>query len=259
MFGENMWGMFGTMHAILAIAALLFNVLIYFILRKQSKRKQIITLFLLSLLGLISLVYNFVSAEKIHEALPLNWWSISALLLPIAILTRGKRTTNILLLWSLSSIIRIAFKNVSSAEWFNLTNSLEFITDVIVAGFPILIFELDLAKRNQKTVKFTMFISTAVYFATCITNIILNTNYMSSAYPTNDFLRFIYSIFYVPHWYMLLIIPFLLLYLFWWYIPEILDERRKNRGLKYKLEALDEYYEEYEEEFIEEIIDKKYD
>jgi hypothetical protein len=144
MFGENMWGMFGTMHAILAIAALLFNVLIYFILRKQSKRNQIITLFLLSLLGLISLVYNFVSAEKIHEALPLNWWSISALLLPIAILTRGKRTTNILLLWSLSSIIRIAFKNVSSAEWFNLTNSLEFITDVIVAGFPILIFELDL-------------------------------------------------------------------------------------------------------------------
>ena len=104
-----------------------------------------------------------------------------------------------------------------------------------------------------------MFISVVVYFAVCITNIIMNTNYMSSAYPTNNFLGFIYSFFYVPHWYMLLVIPFVLFYLFWWYIPEILDDVRKKKGLKYKLKAVEEYYDEYEEEYIEEIIDEKYD
>ena len=259
MFGENMWGMFGTVHAISIIIALLFNIILYIILRKQNKKKQIITLFLLSLLGIVSLVYNLVSAENMIEALPLNWWSLAALLIPIAILTRGKFSTNILLLWSLSSIIRILFKDIPNAEWFNITNSLEFVTDVIVAGFPILVFELDLAKRNQKTIKFSIFISSLVYFFMCITNIVLETNYMSSAAPTNGFLEFIYSIFYVPHWYMIFTIPFLLFYLFWWYLPEILDDRRKNRALKHKLKAVDEYYEEYEEEYIEEIIEEKYD
>ena len=212
----------------------------------------------MSLLGIVSLVYNLVSAENMVEALPLNWWSIAALLLPIAILTRGKLTTNILLLWSLSSIIRIFFKDIPNAEWFNLTNSFEFVTDVIVAGFPILVFELNLAKRNQKTIKFSLFTSSVVYFCICIVNIVLKTNYMSSAEPTNGFLRFIYSFFYVPHWYMIITIPFLLFYLLWWYLPEILDERRRGRILRLKLKEIDEYYEEYEEEYIEEIIEKKH-
>ena len=57
---------------------------------------------------------------------------------------------------------------------------------------------------------------------------------------------------------MYLIIPAFMLYLSWWYLPEMLDHRRKTKGLRRKLKAIEEYYDEYEEEYIDEIIEEKY-
>ena len=260
LFKEKLWGTFGTAHAISFILALSFILFLFFKLRKKSKRIQIITLFLLSLLGLISLVYNLVTADEIQKALPLNWWAVNAILLPFAILFRGKRLCNLLLLWSLSSLLRIGFLEITGPEWFNAANILAFVTDVIGAGFVILLFELNLVNRDQKLLKPILWMSSIVYFCVCITNIILGTNYMLSVQPVNNaFLAFLYSMFGVEHWYMLLALPFAALYMFFWYLPEYLDERKKNKNLKRKLKDLDEYFEEYEEEYIEEIIEEKYD
>ncbi|MBO5715353.1 MAG: YwaF family protein [Clostridia bacterium] len=260
LFGEKLWGTFGTAHAIAGIIAVLSIVVLYFAIRKKTRSQQIVTLFFLSLLGLISLAFNLFTADVPYEALPLNWWAINAILLPFAILLRWKRLCNLLLLWSASSLIRIAFLDISGVEWFTAFNILAFITDVIGAGFVILLFELNLVKRDQKLLKSTLFISSVVYFCVCITNIILETNYMLSVQPVNNaLLAFLYSMFSVEHWYMLLAIPFAALYMFFWYLPEYLDERKKNKNLKRKLKDLDEYFEEYEEEYIEEIIEEKYD
>ena len=260
MFKENLWGQFGGAHAIAAILALLFIVFLYFAIRNKSKSKQIVTLFLLSFIALISPIYNLFTADAIHEALPLNWWSITAIMLPLAILFRGKRLCNILLLWSLSSLIRVGFLNISGPEWFNAANILAFVTDVIAVGFVILLFELNLVNRDQKLLKSVLFISSVVYFCVCITNIILGTNYMLSVHPVNNaLLAFLYSIFGVEHWYMILALPLAAFYMAFWYLPEYLDERRKNINLKRKLKDLDRYFEEYEEEYFEEIIEEKYD
>lgn len=260
LFGEKLWGTFGTAHIIAIIVALAFTLFIYFTSKNKSKRLQILILFFLSFLGLLSLAYNIITTNNIKEALPLNWWAINAILLPLAILFRGKRLCNLLLLWSASSLIRLAFLDITGPEWFNAANILAFITDVIGAGFVILLFELDLVKRDHKLLKSTLIISTFTYFCVCITNIILETNYMLSVQPVNnELLSFLYSMFSVEHWYMILIIPFAALYMFYWYLPEILDERRKTKNLRRKLKDLDRYYEEYEEEYIEEIIEEKYD
>ena len=260
MFGENLWGTFGTAHIIAVALALLSVLFLYFAIRKKSKSNQIVVLFLLSFIALISPIYNLFTTDVIYEALPLNWWSINVILLPLAILFRGKRLCNLLLLWSLSSFIRVGFLNISGPEWFNATNILAFVTDVIGVGFVILLFELNLVKRDQKLLKSTLFISSVVYLGVCITNIILGTNYMLSVQPVNNaLLAFLYSMFSVEHWYMILALPFAALYMAFWYLPEYLDERKKNKNLRRKLKDLDEYFEEYEEEYIEEIIEEKYD
>lgn len=260
LFGEKLWGTFGTAHAIAGIIAVASMVILYFAIRNKTKSKQIVILFFLSLFGLLSLAFNLFTAEAIHEALPLNWWAINAILLPFAILLRWKRLCNILLLWSASSLIRIVSLNISGTEWFNVGNVLAFLTDVIGVGFVILLFELNLVKRDQKQLKSVLFISSVVYFCVCITNIMLETNYMLSVQPVNNaLLAFLYSMFSVEHWYMLLALPFATLYMFFWYLPEYLDDRKKNKNLKRKLKDLDEYFEEYEEEYIEEIIEEKYD
>ena len=58
---------------------------------------------------------------------------------------------------------------------------------------------------------------------------------------------------------MVLALPLVAAYMVFWYLPEILDERRKNRILRGKLKDIDRYYDEYEEEYIDDIIDEKYD
>jgi hypothetical protein len=57
---------------------------------------------------------------------------------------------------------------------------------------------------------------------------------------------------------MYALIPAAIVYLFWWYLPEILDHRRKTKRLKQKLKVIDRYYDEYEDEYIDEIIEEKY-
>ena len=254
--GENFWGQFGTAHLLTIAAAMFFIVIVYLYLRKETKRNQIITLFALSIIGLASIVYEFITTAS----LPLDWWALSAILLPLAVLLRGKHTCNILLLWSLSSLIRILCNpNITGLEWINASNVLHYITDVFVFGITVLLFELNLVKRDLKTIKVSFFASSVIYLAVVIINIVYETNYMSSAIPTNDFLKFLYSFFYVPHWYMILAIPFLLFYMFWWYLPEILEERKKNAPLRRRLKAINKYYREYKKEYIDEIIEEKYD
>ena len=58
---------------------------------------------------------------------------------------------------------------------------------------------------------------------------------------------------------MVLTLPAVALYIVYWYLPEILDDRRRRKPLRKKLKDIDEYYEEYENEYIDEIIDEKYD
>ena len=106
----------------------------------------------------------------------------------------------------------------------------------------------------RSSIAITALVYTAVHFY----NIAAGTNYLYSTNPEgNPLLSFLFA--FIPsYWYMYLLIPIFILYLGWWYLPEILDTRRRKKYLRMKLRAIDKYYEEYEDEYLDEIIKEKY-
>jgi hypothetical protein len=80
---------------------------------------------------------------------------------------------------------------------------------------------------------------------------------MSSAEPRNSILSFIYQLIPVPFIYMALAAPLALFYLFWWYLPEILDQRRENKLRKEELKkSKTSNPSKTREEELNEIIDR---
>ena len=264
------WGSFSNIHLLTLAIAVLVNVLIYLILKRNTRAKQILALFVLSLIGVAFVLYTMLAdKDNIIRNLPLHFWALNMLILPFAVLTREKSICNLLLIWSAGSVVSLVFNTaMANVELLSFEFLIYFTMHMFGAGIPILLFELGLVKRDTKTVQSTIGLSVIAYVLVHCANLLINSangwtvsdgvNYMSTLEPTSSLLSFFYAIMPAPFWYMLLALPVLCLYVLYWYLPEILDERRRRRPLRTKLKDIDRYYEEYEEKYIEEILDKKY-
>lgn len=276
------WGTFSTLHIITLVLSVAINIALYFILRKQTRRVQIITLFILSFAGVGAILFNLLTWGSPWEYLPLHLCSLNAMLLPIAVLTRNKKICNLLLLWSLGAYIALILNHaMGGAEIFSWTFFFYYFPHTLEAGIPILLFALGLVDRDYKTIRSTLIITFVSYTIIHFINLAVNSagfvdpegerivvNYMFSLSPTNPFLEILWGIWATitsilpfaigpEYFYMILALPVILIYLGWWYLPELLDARRRRKIFKSKLDAVDEFYDEYEEEYIEEIIDRK--
>ena len=266
-----LWGSFDKVHLTTLVVAVILNIILYFILKNKSRTKQIITLFVISLFGAGVIVFTiFNNKDDILRNLPLDFWALNAILLPLAVLFRGKKLCNILLIWSFSSILALTFNgDMASVKLLSWDFVIYYAMHTLCAGIPVILFELNLARRDTDTVKFTISATAFAFLAVHIVNIVINSsngwsvsegvNYMCTLAPENALLSLFFALIPLPLWYMILAIPLLLLYLVYWYLPEILDERRRKRPIRKKIRDIDKFYEEYEEEYIEEIIDEKYD
>ena len=266
------WGSFGKTHIATLIFGVLINVALFLILRKLSRKKQILILFILSFSGISAIIFNLVAWNSPWEYLPLHLCSLNAMLLPFAVLFRKKWCCNLLLLWSLGSYVALILNmSMADAKLLSWPFFFYYFPHVLEAGIPILLFALKLVDRDFKTIKSTLAITFTVYTIIHFINVAINSagivgpsgdiiqvNYMFSVTPNNPLLNLFYLIIPSSYWYMFLAIPVIIIYLGWWYLPELLDYRRKTKRLREKLKAVDEYYEEYEEEYIEEIIEDKY-
>lgn len=264
------WGSFGTVHLVTLAIAVVINVLLYLILETTTKAKQTLILFILSLFGAGTVIADLIiNKNDILRNLPLSFWALNALLLPIAVFTRGKRISNRLLIWSVASIIALVVNTqMANVDVFSWEFAIYFTKHTLGAGIPILLFELQLTRRDTKTVKSTVFSTLIVFTAVHAINLIINSlngwsvndgvNYMATLSPNSALFDFFYAIIPSEYWYMVLALPALSLYILYWYLPEILDQRRRKKPLREKIDDIDEYYEEYEEEYIDEIIKKKY-
>lgn len=262
------WGTFSNTHLLTLGLALLINVLIYLILKRNTRSKQILALFIFSLFGAGVIVYGMISSSAdIIKNLPLSFSALSILLLPIAVLVRERKLCNLLLIWSAGSLIALVFNNnMAHCELLTAEFMVYFTMHLFGAGIPIILFELRLVKRDTKTVKFSLIMTFLTYTAVHIANLFINStngwavsegvNYMSSLHPNTEFFEFIFAILPSAYWYMLLALPLLLLYILYWYLPEILDERRLRHPLRHKLRDVDKYYDQLEDEYIDEIIKK---
>jgi uncharacterized membrane protein YwaF len=196
-------------------------------------------LFILSLSGIAAIIFNLVTWGTPLEYLPFHMCSITALILPFAILTRSKIFSNLLLFWCLGAAMAIIC-NQGQANYVipSATFFFYYIPHTLELGIPILMFALKIVKKDVRciasTVVITMAIYTLVHFINlainsyCIENNVLDyagnliqVNYMYSITPSIPILQTFYNI--IPHsyWYLLMAVPIILVYLFVIYLPDI--------------------------------------
>ena len=214
--------------------------MLYFILKKCPRHVQTIVLGVLSFSGIAAIIYNLVTWNSPLEYLPFHMCSITALILPIAILTRSKIFSNLLLFWCLGAAMAIICNQgqanfvIPSATFFfyYIPHTLEF-------GIPILVFALKIVKKDVRciasTVVITMVIYTIVHFINlainsyCMTNALTNpsgeiikVNYMYSLFAPVPLMQAMYNLIPHPYWYMYVVVPFVVIYLAIVYLPEII-------------------------------------
>ena len=238
------WGSFGIVHiATLVLAAVIIGVL-YFALRKASRKTQTIVLGILSFSGIAAIIYNLVTWGSPIEYLPLHLCSINAMLLPIVVFTRNKTLGNLLLVWCLGALAALVV-NMAQAEYelASWTFVFYYFPHVLEFGIPILLFSLGIIEKHPKYIISTIAITMVIYTGVHLCNVGLNSwleannvldyagnliqvNYMYSIVPENPLLALFKQVIPYDYWYMYMIVPILVVYLSIVYLPQIL--RKKN-------------------------------
>ena len=239
------WGSFGPVHIATLVLAAAMIVALYFALRKASRGVQTLVLGVLSFSGIAAIIFNLVTWGSPLEYLPLHLCSLNALILPVAVFSRNKTLSNLLLVWCLGALAALVV-NMAQAEYE--LNSWTFVfyyfPHVLEFGIPILLFKLGLVEKHPKyiltTIVITMIIYTGVHFCNLGLNAyleannvldyagnLIQVNYMYSINPENPLLALFYQL--IPHryWYMYMIVPILVVYLGIVYLPQILKNRKK--------------------------------
>jgi len=235
-----LWGSFGIVHIITLLISAAIIVGLYFILKNRSDKTKTIVLFILSFSGISAIIFNLVTWNSPIEYLPFHMCSITAMLLPFAVLTKNKIINNLLLLWSLGALIALVLNQAqANYEIFSWTFVFYYFPHTLEVGIPILMFVLKLVKKDVRCIGSTLALTLFLYTDVHLINVCLNNyataanivdwagnlvklNYMYSIDPTNPVLQLMYNLVPFPYWYMLVATPFILLYLGIVYLPEII-------------------------------------
>ena len=236
------WGTFGAVHIASLFFAAVMIVALYFILKNKSEKVQIALLGVLSFSGIAAVIYNLLMWGRPLEYLPLHLCSVNALLLPIAVFTRNKTVSNLLLVWSLGALAALVMnQSVAEAQVLDPVFCFFYFPHVLEFGIPILMFKLGLVKKDPKciisTVGITMGVYTLIHFFNKALNAaqlldldgeVIKVNYMYSIDPENPLLALFYKVIPFEYWYMYMIVPILVVYLLIVYAPQLL--KRKTNG-----------------------------
>ena len=240
------WGTFGATHIITLVLAAVMNILLYLILKNKDKKTQTAVLFVISLSGIAAIIFNLLRWGSPIEYLPFHLCSLTAMVLPIAVLTRNKALGNLLLLWSLGALAALVMnQGQADYEIFSDTFLFYYFPHTFEFGIPILMFALGLTKKDVKCIGSTLGITlgayTAIHFinltinAYCLANEVTNpsgeiiqVNYMYSVTPSIPILQTFYNIIPHPYWYLLMAVPIILVYLGVVYLPDFIKMLRKK-------------------------------
>jgi uncharacterized membrane protein YwaF len=249
------WGFFSLTHISTLLLAVVITVGLYYLLRKASHNVQIAVLGVLSLSGIAAILFNLFKWGSPIEYLPLHLCSLTALILPFAVLTRNRIICNLSLLWSLGAILAVVVNNAQAEyEIFSLTFLFYYFPHVLEFAIPVLLFKLKLAKKDVKTIGWTVVITMSVFTLIHWANLWLNAycvekqlmdwagnivqvNYMYSIFPENPVMQVCYNLLPVPYWYMWLLLPVILIYLCLLYIPQLRQLYRERKQRKCPIAA----------------------
>lgn len=244
-----LWGSFGVVHIFSLLLGAGIVIGLYFLLRYLSAKTQTIILGILSFSGIAAIIFNLVAWDSPWEYLPLHLCSLNALVLPVAVFTRNKTLSNLLLLWSLGAIMALVVNTAqANYEIFSGTFFFYFFPHLLEFGVPILLFKLGLVKKDVKCIVSTLLITLAVYSLIHLSNVTLNNyflaneicnpsgaivqvNYMYSLRPENPVLDLFWNWIPYPYFYMLPVILVVLAYLGFVYLKQIIAGFKKNAGI----------------------------
>lgn len=241
-----LWGSFGTVHILSLLLGAGLIIGLFFLLRKRSAKVQTLVLGILSFSGVAAIVYNLITWGSPYEYLPLHLCSLTAMVLPVAVFTRSKVLSNLLLLWSLGAVMALVV-NTAQADFDVLSPTFffYFFPHLLEFGIPILLFRLGLVKKDVKCVVSTLLITLCVYTLIHFANVLLNNyfatneicnpsgaivqvNYMYSIRPENPLLALFWSWFPHPYAYMLPVVLIVLIYLGLVYLKQIIAGFKKK-------------------------------
>lgn len=242
---EILWGpMFGPVHIASLLAAAAIIVGLYLILKKAGTGVQVAVLGILSFSGLAAIIFNLTVCSRWGQSpweyLPLHLCSINAILLPIAVFSRSKTVSNMLLLWSLGALCALLV-NRPDYELMSDVFAFYYFPHVLEFGIPILLFQLGLVEKDVKCIVSTIGLTLAIYAFVHLCNLVINSlglvnpagekilvNYMYSLVPEFSVLQIFWKILPEKFWYMLLIFPIVAVYLLAVYAPQLLSMARKK-------------------------------
>lgn len=225
------WGTFSIPHIISLAAVPAIYLLLYFFLRNKTQKLQKAVLCVLSFSGIAAIIFNLLEWGSPIEYLPFHLCSLTAMVLPIAVITGNKILSNLLLLWSLGSFAAIFLNHaVTEAELFGAVFNFFYFPHVLEFIIPILIFSLGISKLDIRCIISTVIITFAVYTVIYFINLGLNeycvnanvtdwkgdivrVNYMYSIIPDNPLLALFHKIIPYEYWYMYLVTPIIVAYL----------------------------------------------
>jgi uncharacterized membrane protein YwaF len=244
-----LWGSFGVVHfATLAIAAAML-IGVYYLLKYLPQKARTIVLFCLSMMGIVAVVFNLVRWGTPLEYLPLHMCSISAILLPIVVLTRNRTIGNLLLVWCLGSLLALIFNSeganfvIPSATFFFF-----YIPHAFEFGVMIYLFKLGYVKLDYRCIPSTIGLTMGIYTLVHLANLLINhlcltynitnpsgnlvqVNYMLSLdHCGNPAMALFYKLIPYDFWYMYAAVIILLIYLPLVYLPQIVRDVKARRA-----------------------------
>lgn len=231
---EWKWGFFSPTHIATIILAIVFPIVLYFILKHKSERVQKIVLFLFSLLGPITMINEIVCyapMQSILVYLPIHLCSINAILTPILVCTKNEFIGNLTPLFSIGSGLAVIF-NTIQAEYsiLSVVFILYYSSHAMGCAIPFLMAKLGLIRIRPKYILPSLATLFGLYTVVHFINVWINTacaagnivdgfgdliqvNYMFSiSTQGNPALEFFWSLIPYEYFYMLAVFPIIAVY-----------------------------------------------
>ncbi len=174
-----LWGSFGLVHLVTLAIAAVVTVGLYFALKYMPERVRYWTMLAMSLAGIVAIIYNLVAWGSPLEYLPLHMCSISAILLPIAVITKNKYIGNLLLIWCLGSLLALVF-NQAQAEYKIPSPAffIYYIPHVLEFAVMLYLFKFKYVKKDYRTIPASIGLTIGIYTIVHFVNIALNQYYI---------------------------------------------------------------------------------
>lgn len=238
------WGYpFQPVHLVTMVIAVALMVGVYFLLRILPERVRYGCLIGLSFLGIVAIIFNLVRWGSPLEYLPFHMCSITAILLPIAVISKNRIVGNLLVVWCLGSLLALIFPTAVQAEYEILSDAffIFYIPHIFEFAVTVYLFLFGYIKKDFKTIPTTLGITVGIYTLVHFINVglthyseqaglELSFNYMfSMESPGNPVLDIFWKIIPCAYWYMYLAVVILAVYLVVLYLPQIIRAVKEKR------------------------------